>query len=62
MHASFHLCEWMPTRKEQVAETLAAAAQSDPEPMLREYCKGLIRDIENERIDHIAEPIFADEP
>ena len=62
MHAIFHLCEWMPTRKEQVAETLTTAAQSDPEPMLREYCKGLIRDIENERIDHIAEPIFPDEP
>ena len=61
MHASFHLCEWMPTRKNQVVETLARASTSDPEPLLRVYSAGLMRDIQNEVVDHLAEPIFADE-
>ncbi len=62
MHASFHLCEWMPERKDDVLAALLNAAQNDSEPLLRPYCAGLIVDIKNEVIDHIAEPMFPDEP
>ncbi|MBL8060943.1 MAG: hypothetical protein JNK63_09545 [Chthonomonas sp.] len=62
MHASFHLCEWMPIRKNQVMETLRRATEEDSEPLLRAYSAGLMKDIQNEVVDHIAEPIFDDEP
>ncbi len=62
MHASFHLCEWMPAKRHKVLETLHMAAERDAELLLRTYCQGLARDIEREVIDHIAEPIFPDEP
>lgn len=62
MHASFHLCEWLPSRRPQVLATLANASAYDPEPLLRAYCSGLAKDIEREVIEHIAEPIFPDEP
>lgn len=61
MHASFHLCEWMPTRKDQVLRTLEEASQNDPEPLLRGYCAALAKDVKNEVIDHVAEPIFPEE-
>lgn len=62
MHASFHLCEWMPSQRPEVLKALAHAAATDPEPMLRPYCAALAKDVEAEVIDHVAEPIFPDEP
>lgn len=62
MHASFHLCEWMPSKRADVLEALRRTDSHDEEPMLRTYATGLIRDIEAESIDHVAEPIFPDEP
>ena len=62
MHASFHLCEWMPSQRPEVLKALGHAAATDPEPMLRPYCAALAKDVEAEVIDHVAEPIFPDEP
>lgn len=62
MHASFHLCEWLPSRRPDVLRALRKSSASDKEPILQKYCTALIKDIETEQIDHVADPIFPDEP
>lgn len=60
-HASFHLAEWCPERREHIAELLQKAANEDPEPILREYCAAMARDVANADPDHVADPFFPEE-
>lgn len=61
IHASFHLCEWMPERREQVVTALRNAAEYDPEAALREFAEHMADDVEREASDHMAEPFFEGE-
>ncbi|MFN8138813.1 MAG: hypothetical protein U0R49_03330 [Fimbriimonadales bacterium] len=47
IHGLIHLCEWIPSAVEEAKAALARAAQSDPEPLLREYASATIEDIES---------------
>jgi hypothetical protein len=60
IHGLFHVVEWKPTMREQVVAALRQAAETDAEPLLREYAQAMARDIESGR-DHITEPVFDDE-
>lgn len=61
IHASFHLAEWLPSRRLQILESLRRAAATDPEPLLREFASAIARDIESGEVDHVMEPMFEDE-
>ena len=61
IHASFHLCEWMPERREQVVAALRVAAENDPEPALREFASHMAEDVATGASDHMAEPFFEGE-
>ncbi len=60
-HASFHLAEWLPAWRDRIVTKLQLAAESDPEPTLVIYCRHMARDVANEDIDHVADPVFEDE-
>jgi hypothetical protein len=62
IHGLFHLCEWLPKRREEVIGRLHEVAQADPEPLLRTYAEHLARDIQRGDVDHVVEPVFPDEP
>jgi hypothetical protein len=61
IHAVFHLAEWMPSRKGQILTKLRNAATSDEEPLLRDFAASMVRDIGAGVIEHVTEPVFADE-
>lgn len=60
-HAAFHLAEWLPERRESIAEAMRTAARQDPEPKLREYALRMADDIEQDASDHVMEPVFDEE-
>lgn len=60
-HASFHLAEWCPERREMIAEKLRIAINEEIEPILKEYCTSMARDVANADPDHVADPIFPEE-
>lgn len=60
-HASFHLAEWLPERRSEIVQLLREASESDPEPVLREYCRCMARDVEAEDLDHVSDPEFPNE-
>lgn len=61
IHGLFHVVEWVPAMKEQVLAALHTVAQSDPEPILREYARAMAKDIQEEEMDHAPDPFFPDE-
>lgn len=61
MHAVFHTAEWMPNLRDSIVERLKAIAPHEPEPKLRDFALAMARDIAAEEVDHIMEPVFADE-
>ena len=61
IHAVFHLNEWMPSRKGQILTKLRNAASNDPEPLLAEFARCMVRDIEDGSYEHVTEPVFPDE-
>lgn len=61
IHGLFHVVEWHPELRDEVAAALGKASETDPDPLLREYAALMARDIENETLDHISEPIFPEE-
>ncbi|MBX7134110.1 MAG: hypothetical protein K1X67_15665 [Fimbriimonadaceae bacterium] len=58
VHASFHLAEWLPARREQIIESLNWVAANDPEPAMREFAASIARDILAGEVDHMMEPVF----
>jgi hypothetical protein len=62
IHGLFHIVEWQPDMRETVVAELRKAAETDPEPQLREFAMLMARDIQEGDMDHIPEPVFADEP
>jgi hypothetical protein len=62
IHGLFHVVEWQPETKERVVAELRKVAATDPEPMLRDFAHMMARDIEDDDMDHIPEPVFPDEP
>ncbi len=60
-HASFHLAEWMPEQRERIVAMLTEASTADPEPVLREYCAAMSRDVAAGDTDHVADPFFPEE-
>ncbi|HRI43645.1 MAG TPA: hypothetical protein PLL78_01405 [Fimbriimonadaceae bacterium] len=61
IHASFHLAEWLPERRSQILTALSKRAESDPEPLLKDFAAGIARDIEGGEVDHVMEPVFENE-
>ncbi|MCH8275744.1 MAG: hypothetical protein IH851_13255 [Armatimonadetes bacterium] len=60
IHGLFHLCEWMPEKKEEAVAALKRASRTDPEPVLRQYAKVMIQDIVQAG-PHGPEPVLPDE-
>ncbi len=60
IHGLIHLCEWLPQYKNEAVRRLTAAADGDPEPLLRDYAANTIRDIE-EGGPHGPEPVLPGE-
>jgi hypothetical protein len=58
IHGLFHTVEWVPEMRSEVVEALNEVAQSDSEPLLREFAGLMARDIGSGDNDHIQEPIF----
>lgn len=61
IHGLFHVVEWIPETKEMVLAALNDQAQTDPDPILREYAASLADDIERGVTDHTPDPVFPDE-
>ncbi|MFN8218690.1 MAG: hypothetical protein U0S12_00980 [Fimbriimonadales bacterium] len=62
IHGLFHVVEWNLASKPVVLAALRDVAMGDPEPILREYATAMAADIANGNMDHVAEPVFPDEP
>jgi hypothetical protein len=62
IHGLFHVVEWLPEMRDEVLSHLRRLAETDKEPLLREYAAGLADDIEADRMEHVQEPVFPDEP
>ncbi|MBA4292571.1 hypothetical protein C0431_06330 [bacterium] len=61
MHAVFHLVEWLPDHRSQVVRALRESAETESEPLLREFALSQASDIESGAHDHKSEPIFPEE-
>lgn len=61
IHAAFHLAEWLPSRRGEIATSLKNVASEDSEPILRKFASSIARDIEAGAAEHMTEPVFADE-
>lgn len=61
IHASFHLAEWMPELRQEIAEAIIAAAKQEPEPALKIYAPRMAEDIKNDEPEHVMEPVFDEE-
>jgi hypothetical protein len=61
IHGLFHVVEWDNSCREEVVDALRAAAENDPEPVLREYASEMAGDIVEGNYEHVAEPSFDDE-
>ena len=61
IHGLFHVVEWFPESLRKVLPELDKVAQSDPEPLLREYAEHMAADIRQGNSDHVTEPIFEGE-
>lgn len=61
IHGLFHVVEWHPELRSEVVDALRESSNTDPDPLLREYASLMARDVENEVVDHISEPTFAEE-
>lgn len=62
IHGLFHVVEWNPETRDKVLDALCEVAESDPDPLLRLYADAMAEDIRADNSDHVAEPVFADEP
>lgn len=62
IHGLFHLAEWRPELADRVHRALTDAAARESEPALRAFAEHMAHDIERGELDHVAEPLFADEP
>lgn len=61
MHAAFHLVEWMPEQRTRFVAALRRAAESESEPLLKEFALHQAHDIEEGSTAHVEEPVFEDE-
>lgn len=61
IHGLFHVVEWMPDARTQVVEALKNVAESDPEPLLRDYARLMADDIANGDFDHVPDVVFPEE-
>ena len=62
IHGLFHVVEWLPDMRDEVLQRLREVAATDSEPLLREYAGGIADDIEEDRMEHVQEPVFPGEP
>lgn len=61
MHAVFHLVEWLPDHRVEVVNALRSAAESETEPLLKEFALSQAHDIDTGAIEHKEEPVFPEE-
>ncbi len=61
IHGLFHVVEWMPAMRDEVVAALQKAADSEPDPQLKEFARLMSRDIAHGDYDHIPEPVFPEE-
>lgn len=61
IHGLFHVVEWHPELRDDVVAALRSTSLNDPDPLLREYAELMARDVENQMVDHISEPVFPEE-
>ncbi len=61
IHGLFHVVEWAPRWREEVVGALLAEAAKEKIPQLKEFALGMARDIAEGEIEHVPEPVFAEE-
>ncbi len=61
IHGLFHVAEWLPSMRDEVAAALTALAKKERDHQLKEFASLMARDIESGAYEHIPEPVFADE-
>lgn len=61
IHALFHLREWMPEQENLVIQSLLTVAETDLEPLLREYASAIAKDIMSGGVDHVGDVLFTSE-
>ena len=61
IHGLFHVVEWDASSRPEVLRALREFAKSDEDSGLREYATAMAADIANEKLEHIAEPVFSEE-
>jgi len=61
IHGLFHVVEWMPDARSQVVEALKGRAETEPEPLLKEYARLMARDIAEGDFDHVPDIVFPEE-
>lgn len=62
LHGLFHVVEWEPSMRGRVVEAIRAHSEIEPEPILKQYCLDMARDIAAGGTDHVNEPVFPGEP
>jgi len=61
IHAVFHLAEWLPSRRGEIVTALKNVVSDDPEPILQHFAASIARDVDAGSVEHMTEPVFADE-
>lgn len=61
MHAVFHLVEWLPDHRIEVVDALRKAAETESEPLLKDFALSQAKDIEAGATEHKEEPVFSEE-
>ncbi|MBX3097344.1 MAG: hypothetical protein KF812_10820 [Fimbriimonadaceae bacterium] len=61
IHALFHTAEWMPELRDQILDKLRNHGATESDPLLRTFSYQIADDIEAGGVDHVVEPVFAEE-
>lgn len=61
IHGLFHVVEWEPSMRQRVVAAIQAHAETETDPILKQYALDMARDISTGGTDHVAEPVFPEE-
>ncbi len=61
IHGLFHVVEWVPETKKDVIHNLRVHEVRESDPLLQEFTRAMIEDIQRGGIEHTPEPVFPEE-
>ncbi|MEQ1932288.1 MAG: hypothetical protein ABL962_00215 [Fimbriimonadaceae bacterium] len=61
IHGLFHVVEWEPSMREEVAQALSECAERETDLLLRSFATHMAKDVAEGNYDHVQEPSFPEE-